>query len=154
MAVDIVHLTQAKHNEDVAKKLVRELTYHDWGITAAFYAAVHYFEFWLFTKPEKHSETSIPLKPDPLNPHSLIFKYSVHGWREKIIETELSGEAFVCFRELRSASETARYLTLSRVEPGREPNWLNTSASDFFTPSEAGKLLINLETLKKELKIS
>lgn len=35
-----VHLSQAKHNEEVARKLVKEPPYHDWGITAGFYAAI------------------------------------------------------------------------------------------------------------------
>jgi len=44
-----VHLSQAKHNEEVALKLVNEPPYHDWGITAGFYSAIHYFECCFLT---------------------------------------------------------------------------------------------------------
>lgn len=81
-----VHLSQAKHNEDVARKLVNEPPNHDWGITAAFYSAIHYLECWLFNRKEKHTETSIPVGEDGK------FKYTPHAWREKIVERNLSKE--------------------------------------------------------------
>jgi hypothetical protein len=81
-----IHLSQAKHNEEVAKKLVKEPPCHDWGITAAFYAAIHYFECWLFNRAEKHTETSIPVGEDRK------FLYTPHAWREKLVETNLSIE--------------------------------------------------------------
>lgn len=143
-----VHLSQAKHNEEVARKLVKEPPYHDWGITAGFYSAIHYLECWLFNRKEKHTETSIPVGGDGK------FKYTPHAWREKIVERDLSERAFKSFRKLKDASETARYLSLYRVHAGREPNWLDKPAPDYFTPEDAGNLVEkDLGNLKTELGI-
>lgn len=148
MAGSIVHLSQAKHNEEVATKLAQDPPYHDWGITAAFYAAIHYLEYWLFYREEKHTETSIPLNADGQ------FKYTSHVWREKIAEKKLSKGGFINFRKLRNASQTARYLSISRYNPGKEPQWLNKQASDFFTPDDARNLVEkSLQPLKIEFGI-
>lgn len=145
MADKSVHLSQAKHNEETANKLVNEPPYHDWGITAAFYAAIHYLEFWLFYRPEKHTETSIPT--DRLTGQ---WQYSPHTWREKIVERDFTRDAFKSFRELRDASETARYLSLSR----RPPRWTAIPAPDHFQIEDAQDMVKEcLETLKKELNI-
>jgi len=143
-----VHLSQAKHNEELALKLVKELPYHDWGITAAFYSAIHYLECWIFNRKEKHTETSIPVGEDGK------FLYTSHAWREKIVEKNLSKEAFKSFRKLRDASETARYLSLYRVHAGMTPDWLDRPASEYFSQDDA-KILVeeNLKTLKIELGI-
>jgi hypothetical protein len=143
-----VHLSQAKHNEEVALKLVKELPYHDWGITAAFYSAIHYLECWIFNRKEKHTETSIPVGEDGK------FLYTPHAWREKIVERNLSKEAFKGFRKLRDASETARYLSLYRVHPGMTPGWIDMPASDYFRPEDARSLVEkSLRTLILELEI-
>ncbi len=93
MADYTVHLSQAEHNEEVANRLVKEPPYHDWGITAAFYSAIHYLECWLFNRPEEHTETGIPVNPDG----KLL--YTAHAWREKIIEEKLNKDAFKSFRK-------------------------------------------------------
>jgi hypothetical protein len=141
----IVHLSQAKHNEEVANKLVQEPSCHDWGITAAFYAAIHYFECWLNNREEKHTETSIPVNTDNR------FKYTAHAWRVKIIERALTKNAFKSFKKLKSASETARYLSFG---PRRSPNWLKKPASDYFK-YEDSKYIVekDLANFKKELRI-
>lgn len=144
MADKSVHLSQAKHNEETANKLANEPPYHDWGITAAFYAAIHYLEFWLFFRKEKHTETSIPIYPDGK------WQFSPHAWREKIAERNFTKKAFNGFRELREASETARYLSLYR----NPPPWLSTPATDHFKPEDAQDMVKEcLDTLKKELNI-
>lgn len=143
-----VHLSQAKHNEELANKLICEPPFHDWGITAAFYAAIHYLECWLFNRREEHTETSIPVDPDGK------LKYTPHAWREKIVERELSKEAFKSFRKLRNASETARYLSLYRIRGGRVPQWLDSPAPDYFRPEDAKNMVEKtLITLKSELGI-
>ncbi len=130
-----VHLSQAKHNEEVADRLIKEPPYHDWGITAAFYAAIHYLEYWVFNRKEKHTETSIPVSPDGK------LQYTPHAWREKMVERHLGRDAFVGFRKLRDASETARYLSLSRLRTGQIPQWLDRPASDYFSPEDAKNLV-------------
>lgn len=143
-----VHLSQAQHNEQLANKLVQEPPFHDWGITAAFYAAIHYLECWLFNRKEKHTETSIPVGSDNK------FRYTPHAWRERIVEIELTRNAFKSFRKLRSASETARYLSFYRIGTGRMPQWLSMPASQYFSPKNAKRLVDkDLVTLRNELKI-
>jgi hypothetical protein len=143
-----IHLSQAKHNEEVALKLVKEPPYHDWGITAAFYSAIHYFECWLFNREEKHTEISIPFGEDGK------FLYTPHAWREKLVERYLSKEAFKSFRKLRDASETARYLSFYRVHTGKTPSWLDRPAPEYFSQYDAKNLVEkSLKTFKIEIGI-
>lgn len=144
-----VHLSQAQHNEQLAKKLVEEPPFHDWGITAAFYSAIHYLECWLFNRSEKHTETSIPVGPDGK------FQYTAHAWRERIVQKELKRDTFKSFRKLRDASETARYLSFYRIGARRPPRWLDKPASQYFKHEDA-KSMVNKELviLRNELKIS
>lgn len=133
-----VHYSQADHNRKLANKLICEPPYHDWGITAAFYSAIHYFECWLYQeeteKSKKHTETSIPKG----NNDKLIC--SPHSWREKLIEKKLSKNAFKAFRKLREASETARYLSLYGVSRASGQNWLNIPASEYISTQVARRL--------------
>lgn len=131
-----VHLAQAEHNRQLAEKLLGEPLYHDWAITAAFYAAVHYFEQWLFSEPEKHTETSIPVDTKGR------LRYTAHAWREKIIQNKLSKDAFRSFRKLRDASETARYLSLARISPRGTPDWIPAPACQYFSLEYAKELVV------------
>ena len=145
MAHPQLHIEQARHNEEVANELVQNPPNHDWGITAAFYAAVHYVESWLFNKPEKHTETSVPIAGGKL-------QCSVHAWRLRIVERYLSKAAFNSYQELKAASESARYLSLSK--PGIFHIPLSILASEYFHANDAQDMVKdNLETLKKELGI-
>lgn len=149
MADYTVHLSQAKHNEDVANRLVQEPPFHDWGITVAFYAAIHYLECWLFNKPERHTETSIPRGPDGK------LQFTPHAWREKLVERYLSKGAFKSYRKLRDSSETARYLSFYRIGQERAGRWLNEPASDYFRPEDANDMVKkDLINIKNELRIS
>lgn len=152
MAYFEVHYSQAGHNCKLAAKLINEPPYHDWGITAAFYSAIHYFECWLYQEEtensKKHTETSIPKG----NNDKLIC--SPHSWREKLIEKKLSKNAFKAYRKLREASETARYLSLYRVGCESSQNWLNIPASEYFSAQEARRLVNNdLKIFIEELRL-
>jgi len=149
MADYSVHLSQAQHNEQLAIKLVQEPPFHDWGITAAFYSAIHYLECWLFNRREKHTETNVPVGPDGK------LRYTYHAWRERIVERQLNRNAFISFRKLRDNSETARYLSLYRIEAGRRFQWLDRPASQYFRPEDAKSMVEkDLAVLRKELKIT
>jgi hypothetical protein len=146
MADYLVHLSQAQHNEEVANRLIQEPPYHDWGITAAFYAAIHYVKCWLSHRPEQHTETSIPVNRDGK------LQYTPHAWREKVVERDCSKDAFKSFRKLRDASETARYLSLFRVRAGGIPQWLNKPAAEYFSQRNAKNIVEqDLLMLKSEL---
>lgn len=150
MADYFTHLSQAKHNEELAKKLSNEPPYHDWGITVAFYSAIHYFECFLLDKAETHSETSVEKNDDGTD------KTSIHGWRLKLITYYLDKKAFVYFNDLKVASETARYLinkSIYTTSKDRLP-WLTKEASEFYNPEDAKKMLtVNLSSLKKKFDI-
>lgn len=45
MSKKIAHITQAKHNEQVARDLIApQLSHFDWSVVAIFYSSVHYVE--------------------------------------------------------------------------------------------------------------
>ena len=142
MAAKEVHVAQARHNEELAAKLVDDPPFHDWGVTAAFYAAIHFVEAWLFDRPERHTETSIPTDDEG------NAKHTAHVWREKLVEARLGQQAFSAFRKLHISSECARYLSLHRGPAGQEPEWLISPASVYISQQEARKLLQHLQTLK------
>lgn len=147
-----VHLSQAKHNQELANKLINEPPYHDWGITAAFYSAIHYFECWLYKNEKdpakKHTETSIPVRMDGK------LRCSPHAWRETLIEDNLSKRAYKAFRFLRTSSETARYLSLHNIGQSGNKKWLSTPASEYFSKDDAKRLVFNdLKNFIEELHL-
>lgn len=139
MAVAKVHLAQAKHNEDVADLLVEAGSTHDWAITAAYYAAIHYVESWLydFMKPEdkKHTETSVPLRENKEPKHSM------HNWRQIIVEDNLAEETAQSLRKLKITSDQARYLCIQRKGPGGKPVWTCVTADEYFKPEHARNIV-------------
>lgn len=139
MSTDTIHLSQARHNENAADFIVQNNTFNDWGVTAAFYAAVHYFEYWLYQKPEKHSETSVPMK----NGKTMM---SNHKWRERLIQHYFLGQTIpiTSYKKLRKSSEMARYL----VSTG------GMTANTFFTQAHVKNLIdIELNDLKTSLAV-
>jgi len=70
------------------------------------------------------------------------------------VDRNLSRRAFLSFRNLRNASETARYLSLYGVEPSPWPKWLDIPASQHFESDAARKLVgTDLIDSKNELKL-
>ena len=128
-----MHLSQAEHNRATARHLLSP-PFHDWSITAAFYAAIHYFEAWIYDQPETHTETSIPADGQGQ------LRYTAHSWREQLVQKRIPKEAFKSFRLLREASETARYLSLSRLGTG-SASWVTGPAPDFFALAQAKALV-------------
>ena len=147
MATQSVHLDQARHNEETENHLLKSGRYHDWGVTAAFYAAIHFYEGWLYktnVEPKKkHSETSIP------RDQKGKMETSVHGWRESNIRN-LGNAAFKSYRKLKVASETARYLSV----PNITPPFAQQIAPLQITPIDAKAYIEqDLSLFKKELGI-
>lgn len=128
-----VHVQQADHNKAVSVHLLGQESFHDWAITAAFYSAIHYFEAWIFNRPEKHCEENVPVNEKG------EARFTVHAWREKLVFGGLSKEAFRAYRQLREASETARYLSLPRATTGNK--WSTRGAWIFFSTEQA-KILV------------
>lgn len=140
-----VHISQARHNEETAIKLVQEPHHHDWGITATFYAAIHYFEYWLCINKigkEQHTETSIRIISDKGKP-------SLHNWRAILVRKNVP-TAYRNYRYLRNSSQIARYLTI----PGSASQWISVSAPEYFSLEKVKSMIANdLAILKKELRI-
>jgi len=147
MAKNLVHLSQANHNEQAAKSFLQDTPYHDWAITAAFYASIHFFEWFLTFKKYQHSETSIPTNSDGK------FFYTVHAWREKLIKELINDQyAFKAFRKLRIASEHVRYLSLLQPSLSFQP--LDKPAFEFYDLEDASALINNnLAIIKKALQV-
>ncbi len=144
MADCLIHILQAEHNEKAANKLAFSPPYHDWGITATFYSAIHYFESWIFYTIYRHTETSIPIDNEGKR------KYSLHRWREEIAFDKLTRKDWDILRKLRITSGIARYLNLGT----KNINWLNEPAFQHFKPQDTQKMVKkDLQILKKELKI-
>ena len=138
------------HNEALAKELVeRGYRYKDLAVTAAFYAAVHYFEARLhdhppLTHPEAtsrifHTDASIPQT-------GFGRKYSPHLWRELLLRYNSPPATRHAYRQLRVASEQARYHADIVV---------STTSHDYFTSQVVDRFLSNdLETIKRGLGLS
>jgi len=149
MAEFLVHLSQAKHNESMAEFLL-DKPYYDWAITGCFYSAIHYFEARLFIEfaenDKKHSETSIPLDEKG------EWIYTTHRWRERLVQDHFSRATWISFRNLREASELARYLSYypkrSRVVFKEIPSY------EIFQPKNAqNSVKKDLQDIKKGFRI-
>lgn len=150
MSSRAAHIRQARHNAALARELIDSgYRYRDWAVVAAFYAAVHYFEARLHDEPPfihpaaiapiRHTETSIPTAAGS-------GRYSPHRWRETLIAHNCSRATRNAYRELRAASEKARYHTDILVD---------TTAHDYFTPQEVDRLVATqLEAVKAGLGVS
>jgi len=108
MASEVDHIAQAEHDEALAQELSNDLTYKDWLITVAFYAAIHYVEASLARDSIGHSDT------DPRRPRSM----SIHDWREWLVRSRCSQRCWTSYRNLREESRNARYLNLRNKGPG------------------------------------
>jgi len=132
MAEFTVHIQQADHNRAVSSHLLQQDSFHDWAVTAAFYSAIHYFEAWLFDRSERHTEENVPSNKDG------ELQYTVHGWRERLVHKSLPKEAFKAYRQLKEASETARYLSLPKAITGAK--WTSSGAWIFIPLPQARTL--------------
>lgn len=149
MAEFFVHLSQARHNESLAEYLL-DKPYYDWAITACFYSAIHYFEARLFIEytenDKKHSETSIPLDDKG------EWKYTPHRWRERLVHNHFSRSTWISFRNLREASELARYLS---YYPKRlKVVFKEIPSYEIFQPKNAQHSVNkDLQIMKKDLRV-
>lgn len=123
MASEADHIAQAEHNEALAQELSNDLTYKDWLITVAFYAAIHYVEASLVRDSIGHSET------DPRRPS----RVSLHEWRQMLVRSRCSQRCWTSYRTLRNESTNARYLRLWETRPGiAVAYYSDNDALDFF----------------------
>ena len=122
------HIEQARHNEGLARELAADgYRFRDWSITAAFYAAVHYFEARLHDQPEfTHPGASVPIShtEDSVPRTNGRMRYSPHAWREELLRANCDMQTWRAYRSLRVASETARY---------HAGNTIPSTAHDYFT---------------------
>jgi len=143
-----VHVSQAKHNESLAEFLL-DKPYFDWSITACFYSAIHYVEARLFIEfvesDKKHSETSIPVDDKG------EWLVTPHRWRERLIQNHFSKSVWKSFRNIKEASELARYLSYF---PNKQASFKDVPSFKLFEFENAQfSLDIDLENIKRDLRI-
>lgn len=127
MATYNEHITQAKHNEEIAKFLCfPKVSSVGWVIIISFYAALQYLEAAFYNTTIGHSEN-----------HSKSNK-SPHLVRQDLIQLDIRTKyIYDDYIELRRASETFRYLK---------------SDISYFKNESAIKLLnTNLKNIKESL---
>jgi len=128
MASQVTHIAQAKHNNKLAKTLLRTLKYKDWLITISFYTAVHLVEAAFSEISEiKHTEAFVARAPSGRGETEELQR-SFHFWREKLIGTHFKGIRRH-YSQLKIASEQARYLET-----------LDKPSFEFFSDKDAKKL--------------
>ena len=135
MATQADHLLQGEHNEALARNLSQNLSYKDWLITTAFYAAIHYVESDFATDPAiGHSEMNRPTDR------------SLHQYRYDLVRRRYSSRCRRSYAKLRDASENVRYLKWWRTQAGQ--------AIDYYSDADALDFLNrHLFNIKHELNI-
>jgi hypothetical protein len=150
MADFSVHVAQAKHNEQVAGHLLKTVGYHDWAVTACFYAAIHFVEArcW-YIIDIKHTDITIPVDG------AGKLQYSPHAWRQQLIRDRFTEVVWRSYRKLQTNSEAVRYLaTRGGPGPGPGPVFLNAPATDYISQQDVRKLVEKeLQNIKIGLKI-
>jgi hypothetical protein len=98
MAAEKQHLQEARHNESLARHLAEDMTYRDWVITTAFYAALHYVEANFAKRFGLHGEDQDRQSP--------------HIWRLEILsdKSRYSTACRLAYGRLYAASKQIRYL--------------------------------------------
>lgn len=110
------HSSQAEHNADCAKAMLKDPRFLDWAVIAAFYAALHFVE----VGRQFIADDSLNGLPDD--------DESLHIQRQNFVEKHVGHDCYVSYRKLRIASENARYLNSIGTHPGpmnlvfRKPN--------------------------------
>lgn len=118
MATYDEHMTQAKHNEDVANLLgVPDVYSISWVTTITFYSALQYLEAAFCNTGIGHSETY----PNP-------DKLSLHRFRQDLIDREpRTRDIYTDYTELRRASETCRYCKKPYIREKQAADFLNVN---------------------------
>lgn len=108
MASTQIHTNQARHNEKLAKKLLKT-PFIDWVCTTTFYAALHYVEAKFTGIPQiVHTETCYENKQYEIKSEDK--RISLHLFRELLIGKFFSDGVKARYRHLRTSSEAVRYL--------------------------------------------
>lgn len=136
------HMTQAKHNEEIASFLgIPDVYSASWVITISFYAALQYLEAAFCNTGIGHSESY----PNPK-------KLSLHKFRQELIEREpRTRDIFTDYTELRRASEIFRYCkpNLHYINDKQAANFLKVNLKNIKDTLARNKL-ITVEETKSE----
>lgn len=125
MSSVVCHLKQARHNEQLAKKLIGSV-YKDWVVIALFYAAVHYLEA-SWANQGWHSDN-----------HDERDDYIKRSYRREIVLRTF-------YKSLFQNAWLARYL---------DSDLNNLSiAHEYFNEDDIKTFVDQLNTIKKTLKV-
>lgn len=126
MPEESLHISQAKHNKETAKNILKNnYPFHDWAITCSFYAALHFFEANLYRSCATHSEQE-----------AAYYNITPHTYRNNFIMRNHS-LIYSKWKELYSASLIARYLTD-----------ISKPAFKYFSINDASELLKKMELIR------
>ena len=141
------HLSQAEHNESLARRLANQ-DYRDWAITACFYAVIHYAEARLFLKKakwkDKHCATSMPKRGqwDKHTKHTLRLD-CIKDWRS----------AHNALKKLMEKCEITRYLAEKNPRAAYGIKFLSRPAYEVFGEREVQGLIDELSGVRNGLKV-
>ena len=128
------HLRQAKHNDSFSESLCsQDNGPFDWAVTVSFYAALHYFDYWLQTKRNVNVANEA--------------KSGFHSYRRKMAKKYLGSidESLVQdYLILHSQSEFARYFSTAS-DPS---NGLPQPPFQYFDQANATRLRAQMVRLR------
>lgn len=133
MPTFIDHIYQYKHNQACARHLLEHTPFLDWAVIAAFYSALHIVDAGL-------SNLNITFNQGSGN------QTSWHAWRVNTAQRTFGNACYRAYRELKIASERARYLS-------DQPKGCNSiPAIDRFNSTDFNDYVkINLQTVLDEV---
>ena len=137
MADQSIHLQQARHNQNLAKKLAKDKV-RDWSVTCAFYSTLHYFEAVFIADPKVgHTEDKYNFLR--LNTPDYLKDKSLHSFRDFLVDKTFP-KVRSKLAQLRYMSESVRYLEKSS----------NKCGFDFINERTVKKALQDLDDIKSE----
>lgn len=107
MASKTIHVSQARHNQKLAKRLLTS-EYYDWACTSAFYSALHYVEAKFFEIPEVvHSDKAYKKHKNLMKEEDI--NLGVHSFRVMLLGNRFP-KLRTSYRQLMEVSFQVRYL--------------------------------------------
>ena len=125
------HLRQAQHNDAFSERLCSDDGPFDWAVTVSFYAALHYFDYWLRAKKNVNIANEA--------------QKGFHAYRRKLAKNLLSEHLAEAYLMLNNESELARYFATA----ARPKDELGQPPFQYFNQASSARLRAQMENLKR-----
>lgn len=99
----------AELNEKLNDELIAQNVYRDWVVTTAFYSAIHYVEYKLFSSPFRFFDKEIKSLEEAHSAVPYKYRRSRHETRGDLVKLRLY-KIQVQYDFLRKQSQNARYI--------------------------------------------